>query len=70
MEFEMKSVSKLALAAVVAASSLFAVATVYADEQNSTFNFVPPQCAQQATKDANPEWYRDGGYCNPHDYDD
>ena len=66
----MKSVSKLALAAVLAASSLFAVAGAYAYEQNSTFNFVPPQCAQSSVKDAHPEWYRDGGYCNPHDYDD
>jgi hypothetical protein len=66
----MKSVSKLALAAVVAASSLFVASAVYADPQNSTFNFVPPQCAQQATKDAHPVWYRDGGYCNPYDWDD
>lgn len=66
----MKSVSKLALAAVVAASSLFAVTAVYADDADGTFTFVPPQCAQQATKDEHPTWYRDGGYCNPHDYDD
>lgn len=66
----MKSVSKLALAAVVAVSSLFAVATVYADEQNSTFNFVSPECATQSAKADHPGWFSDGGYCNPHDYDD
>ena len=65
----MKSVSTLAIAAVLAVSSLFTIATAtYADEEPDIFNFVPPQCAQQATKDAHPSWYTDGGYCNPHDY--
>jgi hypothetical protein len=27
----------------------------------------PPECALDATKDAHPDWYRDGGYCAMYD---
>lgn len=26
---------------------------------------VPPECNLAATKEAHPDWYRDGGYCTP-----
>jgi hypothetical protein len=66
----MKARSSLAVAIVLAVSSLSAA--VYASpvtEPNSTFNFVPPQCSSPAVKAAHPDWFRDGGYCNPFDPD-
>lgn len=66
----MKSLPTVAVAIALVLSSL-AGAAVAAEptDQNSTFNFVPAQCATGAVKEAHPDWYRIGGYCNPNDLD-
>ena len=67
----MKTTSNLLLVAALAVSSLLAGATSsFAHQPNSTFTYVPVECAKAMTKTNHPNWYRDGGYCNPHDWDD
>ena len=65
----MKYLSSLALVVAVTLSSTFGAA--HASEPTNaqgTFEWVPPQCAAVATKDAHPTWYRFGGYCRPLDF--
>ena len=53
----------VALSIVVAASA-YSVPTFAIDG-----GVMPPECADQATKDKHPDWYRPGGYCSMYNGD-
>ena len=71
----MKTITTLALAALMAGATTLSFAEPaptsdpFAPTDN-TATWVSPECAAPGAKDAHPGWFNDGGYCNPHDYDD
>jgi hypothetical protein len=46
-------------ASLLVAASLYSVPSFAVDG-----GVAPPECADQATKDKHPDWYRPGGYCS------
>jgi hypothetical protein len=49
----------LSLVTAVSCYSAPTLANAYPDG-----GVAPPQCADQATKDKHPDWYRPGGFCS------